>query len=233
MKNLQFFVICVVAVLVCHPALGSVIYSNDFQNTSDPLTQWSNKSTDTTPGSISHPSDRFLGQFGNGTTSLILNNLPSHSVIAVSFDLYIIRTWDGSNWGDIWEINVEGGDVLLHTTFSHSGLNSQNMFGQSYPGSYPEDTYPWGTGAIETDTLGYLYGDKPCDSVYRFPNQYYDFTFGHSADSVQINFSASNLQVLSDESWGLDNVTVTPEPATLLLVGLGGLGLLRRKRSKA
>ena len=34
----------------------------DFENTSDPLTEWPNTSTDTTPGTAEHPEDRFLGQ---------------------------------------------------------------------------------------------------------------------------------------------------------------------------
>ena len=35
------------------------------------------------------------------------------------------------------------------------------------------------------------------------------------------------LQSFLDETWGLDNVSVTPEPATLFLLGLGGV-MLRR-----
>jgi len=32
-----------------------------------------------------------------------------------------------------------------------------------------------------------------------------------------------------DERWGLDNILIMPEPATLFLLGLGGLILRRRK----
>jgi hypothetical protein len=35
-----------------------------------------------------------------------------------------------------------------------------------------------------------------------------------------------------DQLIGLDNLTLTPEPATLSLLGLGGLALLRRRRNK-
>ncbi len=53
---------------------------------------------------ISAPSDssrNFLGQFGGtDSVSLTIDNLAAHTIICVSFDLYIIDTWDGAgSWG--------------------------------------------------------------------------------------------------------------------------------------
>lgn len=68
------------------------------------------------------------------------------------------------------------------------------------------------------------------DSVYNL-----SFAGPHSAGSLVFNFSASNLQGIEDESWGLDNVRVEvntiPLPGGLLLLGTGlpGLAVLRRK----
>jgi len=48
------------------------------------------------------------------------------------------------------------------------------------------------------------------------------------SSDLTLRFSGLNLQDLTDENWGIDNVTVTatvPEPSTILLL-LGGLGLL-------
>jgi len=208
------------------PASASVIYWNDFENIEDPLTEWSGGKNDITPGT----SDRFLGEFGNSeATSLTLNDLPEWTEqIKLTFNLYIVRSWDGSNnWGfgpDIWETNVEGGEVLLRTTFSNCTASG---FDQSYPGSYPEDVYPMRTRAVATDTLGYpeeYYGD----AVYEL-----NFQFSYSGNStLTLNFWGSLVNTGShDEAWGIDNIQVeaTPEPATLLLLGLGGLMLRKLK----
>ena len=79
---------------------------------------------------------------------------------------------------------------------------------QSYPENFPASN-PAGTGAAEIDTLGYP-GDVGCpappdssDSVYNI-----EITFAHVADSIAIDFSSSGLHALSDESWGLDNVSI-------------------------
>ena len=66
---------------------------------------------------------------------------------------------------------------------------------------------PWGgnpakTGAADVDTLGY--GGLAGDAVYAL-----SFTLPHSANTANVTFTASNLQAISDESWGLDNVRVS------------------------
>jgi len=228
------------------PVYADVIYSNDFENTSTPLTEWSYKGSTPpgdpvgiTPGTAQHPADRFIGQFsGNDSTILTLNNLPAHTSLTSSFDLYLIRTWDGTGYvgagPDIWDLSIKDGQTLLHTTFSNQEL-SGNIY-QTYPNQYPGSASPARSGAIENNTLGFVYLDvginRVCDSVYHL-----SFTFPHSAGTVSLDFSSVGLQNnfingnVYDESWGLDNVTVTPEPATLLLLGLGGLAIIRKKRS--
>ena len=87
--------------------------------------------------------------------------------------------------------------------------NYSNMSGtannQAYPDAYPDGDHPAQTGAAEINTLGYsFYGD----SVYQL-----SFTFPHSESSLVLEFSASGLQNVEDESWGLDNVEVqTTDP---------------------
>jgi tetratricopeptide (TPR) repeat protein len=173
-----------------------VVYSEDFE---EPISSgWSDTSIETTPAGARG----FLGRFGNQTVRLTLDGLPPHSVVTVSFDLYVIQSWDGNATTevgpDIWDLSV-GGDPtpLLHTTFSNVDL------GQAYPGAYPGDNHPSGTGATEVNTLGYLWDVDFMDSVYRL-----SFTFPHSESSLELMFSAAGLQELEDESWGLDNVAV-------------------------
>ena len=204
---------------------AGIIYSNDFESAVG--SEWSNTSTDITPAG----SRGFLGQFAcDDAVGLSLDNLPGHQSITVSFDLYVIQSWDGtsSDWGpDIWQFSLAGdGAALLNTTFSNTGEDGHT---QSYPGSYSSgEEYPAYTGASEINTLGYgFYGD----SVYSL-----SFTFAHCDSSLAFNFAGFGLQDVCDESWGIDNITVAfdsavvPEPATIAIFSLGSLVLLKKRR---
>jgi hypothetical protein len=204
------------------PSGPVVIYSNDFEGTVGP--EWSNISTDVTPIGARH----FLGQFGSVSVdqavTLTLSNIPPHTGITVSFDLFIIASWDGHGIDvgpDIWDLTAVGVTNLLHTTFS----NVQDCFPgdrhQDYPGTYPGSDFPERTGASETNSLGYhfAYG-SPCtttamdagDTVYHLT-----FSFPHTDSALALKFSDSltGLVLAPDESWGLDNVVVSyAAPAT-------------------
>ncbi len=187
--------------LACAPA-GPVVYANDFEGTVGP--EWSNTSVDIAPGGR-----RFLGQFGSEAVSLALTCLPAHELVIVSFDLYVIRSWDGNMitrpssgaivGPDVWGMSVDGGPTLLQTTFTN-----WPDFSQAYPGAYPGGDYASQAGAAEINALGYTYVNLPMDAVYRL-----SFSSAHSAGSIQFDFYAAGLQPLSDESWGIDNIEVT------------------------
>ena len=140
----------VLAVAIFIAALGVILQSR--QVAAVPLPEWSNDARDVTPsGRV------FLGQFLNQTVSLLLSGLPTHSQVTVSFDLFVIQSWDGNfprAGPDIWDLTVAGGPTLLHTTFSNCRHN------QAYPDTFPGGDNPAGTGASEVNTLGYLFGDS-------------------------------------------------------------------------
>ena len=191
---------------------GPTVYSSDFEDPCDWLLEWSNTSWDVTPGTAQHPAESFLGQFGNETVSLVIDKLPSHTHLVISCDLYVIGTWDGTGTmgGETVSVYVEGGPTLLDkANFSNQELHGNPR--QAYPSVYPGGDHPARTGAAENNTLGFFqsaYGHI-MDSVYHFPNEYHDLAFAHSDPNLVLTFSGSGLQSLSDESWGLDNVTVT------------------------
>ncbi|MDB9535241.1 Calx-beta domain-containing protein, partial [Dolichospermum planctonicum CS-1226] len=172
------------------PAFINFAYFNDFETAAG--TEWSNQTRSITPVG----GRNFLGEFGNDTVSLTLNN-QGNSTVTLEFDLFILKSWDGSYGAgpDIFTLSIAGGQTLLNTTFSNVGNE------QAYPGTFGSATYPGRTGAIENNTLGYWGG---YDSVYRISS-----TFQAPSSNLKLNFAGSGLQDIGDESWGLDNVKVT------------------------
>jgi len=166
--------------------------------------EWSDANTDATPKG----QRKFLGPFRNQTVSLQLKDLPPHKMLRVSFDLFIIMTWDGASEGpggpDLWQLAIAKGPRILRTSFEYSGSSAK----QSFPGEYPGDESDGGTAAAETETLGYRQGPsyppgKFADQVYRL-----SFTLPHTPGSVQLDFTGDLKGAGTDETWGLTNVVV-------------------------
>jgi hypothetical protein len=174
--------------------------------------------------------ERFLGEFGgppigrpgepdwnrtrvDQTVILTLKGLETHTRVAVSFDLYVLKSWDGNSrpYGpDRFMVRVGDGPVLLDTTFSNNPKVREDGSYQSYPGSSGETASnpPW-TGAISTGTLGY--SDFFKDSTYRL-----SFEFPHVTSTLTLQFGSSLFEGkgTADESWGLDNVVVRADVQT-------------------
>ena len=176
-------------------SLPQVVYANDFEGAVGG--EWSvPQAVSTTPVGAR----RFLGEFGSTVATLQLANLPAHTHLSVSFDLFILKSWDGNrtDFGpDRWTLSLRDGPTLVDTTFSQDPTGTQG-----YPGSFGA-SYPGRTGIAEHSTLGYTFGGELADSVY-----WLKATFQHTAADVTIDFRGLNLQDISDESWGLDNVRV-------------------------
>lgn len=154
--------------------------------------------------------------------------------------MFILRSWDGDNFTpDIWEFRVLNGPIFLHTTFNNhqdGSIHFPVTPTQSYPNNYPGDSHYSFTGASEINTLGYTHpsidSDEPQSSVYNLT-----FTFPHSNNSLVLNFSSYLTEGMDpsgvwDESWGLDNFVLIPEPATFSLFVLGGLTLLKKHKKR-
>ena len=209
-----------------------VVYENAFQTVAG--SEWSHTTLQKTPTPYSFGSRSFLGEFGNDTVSLNLSGLTPHNALTLTFDLYLIRTWDGSSSGtafdfgnDSFKLSVGDGPVLLDKTFSNG-----NPAGQSFG---PAAINPQFTGAAETYSLGYvvpaniLAEPLVMDSVYKL-----SYTFAHTTNQLTLNFSGYGLQAKGDESWGLDNVRVSmvPEPGMAPMLALGLLAVVWRVRRR-
>ena len=231
----------IVGIAASIPVQASVIYQNDFQSGAG--SEWSRTFFQNTPTPYWFGPRTFLGEFGNETVSLSLASLSAHSGVRLDFDLYLIRSWDGSSGGaalydygnDVFSVMVQGGVTLLEETFSNG-----NPAGQTYGAGTNNPAY---TGTAETYSLGFIFNDgilgisQVMDSVYRL-----SLNFAHRDNWLAFEFGGQGLQDLGDESWGLDNVQVSllgtqapapiPAPSILPLVGIGFLGMLWAQRRK-
>ncbi|HEY3267722.1 MAG TPA: DUF642 domain-containing protein [Armatimonadota bacterium] len=205
------------------PAWCQVVYSNDFAAGAG--SEWSSGTVSVTPGTSGHAADRFLGEFSAGAVSLSLASLPAHESITVSFDLYMIRSWDGNDTRDLgagpvgpdrFSVTADGRS-LLNTTFSawNDALDER----QSHPVAYSPAqliNYVARTGAAESNTLGFLYDGYVQDSVYRL-----SYTFPHAAPTLAVRFQGAPNENIGNESWGLDNVAVSVSASRDLLLNGG------------
>lgn len=185
----------------------TIVYQQDFETTSDTLSEWSLPHIAVTPIG----NRRYLGDFGApGTTidnaeqeTLSLAGLPTHSKLHIQFDLFVLGSWDGNapNGPDIWRAAVRGGATLVNATFSNTPPEAPNR--QSYPSDTLDINNPSRSGAIENNALGYLWQGNILDSVYHF-----DLEIDHTAANIQLDFGAI-LTSGFEEAWGIDNVIVS------------------------
>jgi hypothetical protein len=191
-------------------------WSSEITYISKFLPPWSGSVDAPTVTSVESPNRKrqFLGEFGGPrldrtartrvrqTIRLKLDKLPRHSEATVSFDLLILKSWDGSSprYGpDRWSLKVVGGATLLDTTFSNNPKLATDKSFQDYP-------HPHGrpqAGATAVQALGYKFFG---DSTYHL-----SFTFPHDADTLVLEFSSDLFEGkgVDDESWGLDDVKVS------------------------
>ena len=157
---------------------------------------------DSTPTGNNH----FLGQFADDSVTLNLTGIAAHTQLTIDFDLYVIRSWDGTDatWGpDSVTFYID--DALVGcTTFA----NNPEMFQQwngSFSGNCNAGPRAPGTGGA-CNTLGFTWYAPfadPMDCVYHFT-----IPFSHTAAMFKLGLMGRHLQPLIDESWGIDNVSV-------------------------
>lgn len=187
----------------------ATIYDTDFATSIGE--EWTTDRTTTSPSG-----EQFLGEFGDNWISLSFEELPTHDEVSITFDLYVLRSWDGLSEEDSWVLEIDGTPVIS-TTFS----NGESL--QAWPGNLPYASNPARSGATSNETLGYWYETENdhSDSIYRVERAFF-----HEGEELVLDFAGNHLGELSDESWGIDNIevkisqtppsTTRPEPSLLI-----------------
>jgi hypothetical protein len=193
------------------PSPAPVVLSESFDNGIASVSSWNLNTLTSSPGSAKMASTGFLGRLLNEEVSL---NIPSGMTsVTVSFDLYIIGTWDGAGQqgygGDWWQIEVsrDGGATrqnVFHTSFSNQATKPQHFPKQVTDGTSPSDK-----DAFATNLLGYPKASGKFDvgdAIYKLK---YTISNPGGGPLVLYFHTTTPLQDLNDESWGLDNVVVS------------------------
>jgi hypothetical protein len=174
---------------------------------------------------FNNPANLFLGRLDNHDVTLIVPN--GGSAFSVSYDLYIIGSWDGDGkqsgkefGADVFENGISctaTGQIvktLILTTFSN-----QTGVQQSYPGTYGVPgggTKTATSGAFAVDALGYVNDPTSHTPLFRsFGDTWYKLSFSGinpcgAGNPIFVQWTVPNatLQSNYDESWGIDNVLI-------------------------
>ena len=128
--------------------------------------------------------------------------------------------------GPLGDVDVEEGVAVQDGT--EVVLVAETSFGHDAPGArgqaYPQplgNTNPAESGQDQDDTLGYVGTtgfaptDDTGDGIYNFNSEQEDHSvlsnIAIDAGDFEIRFIGVTNQARADESWGLDNVTVTQQ----------------------
>ncbi len=134
--------------------------------------------------------------------------------VALSFDFYCIDSWDGS---------VGYGPDTFTLTANEISLMSYTFSNQ--PGC-------WQTAPYSPVSSGeWAFNPRWIDAIYRNITAEFDYAGG---EDLVIRWADGGLQGLGDESWGIDNISITynvvPAPSVAATAMILGSILNRRRR---
>jgi hypothetical protein len=198
---------------------------------------WSSDDMDTTPkGNV-----EFHGPFNNENITARRTNLPAHEFLQISFDLLVIRAWDGSVLADMtvllpvhckhsepsgnrsvpnfFRLGLADGPTLLYTTFNNTSSSYPELRDQSrsqnYPSQVPGDHLAPQSGAFMANSLGYNFPGVALPHLYPRDAVYHiDFIIPHQDYEAVVQFSGMNLQPITFTSWGVTHLDVRTLNAT-------------------
>lgn len=161
----------------------------------------------------------------SGTGTLVLSNLPTHSSVDLHALLAIIDSWDSTNGSvspDYLQIKIDGAVVFSDTYDNASGsINNTAGLADIGGGIQQRGFSSWG------------------DQAFDFGSALTNIAHSSSTMTVQILGTGAGWQGGTDESWGMDNFSVTlndvpenavPAPGGVAALGLALIGLWAARR---
>ena len=145
-----------------------------------------------------------IGNFNNTLVTIQLDQMPSHNMVYVAFDLYTHDRWEGNRVGlpdivDVWNVRVNEA-YQLSTTFSNT---------REQPQSYPEwiGSTPNISRGNAIDTLlpgNCLWEDrKNGSSKYRIA-----FSRPHTSSLLLVQLNDALRGSFCEKSWSIDNILI-------------------------
>lgn len=188
----------------------SIVYQNDFETKKNTgIDVYNANGLVDTPTIAGFMGGHVFGRFNNNFLYLKVKDLPPHSILKITFDLYIHDKWDGdyiapgNSLPDAWVMNLDNNPLYL-TTFSNG------TYRQSYPADYTAGGFknPPKADAWATDFPGAcsLQGSANGTTLYKIEK-----TTSHTSDSLVITMN-DVLQPPGDyclKSWSIDNLVLT------------------------
>ncbi|SEA99601.1 hypothetical protein [Pedobacter hartonius] len=185
------------------------VYYNDFE--SGNLTGIENGTISPFNGS------NVLGNYNNGEFKVVVNDLPKHDVVDISFDLYIHDSWEGSqslqnnvSGPDLWQMKVNN-KTFVSATFANFDCAPGNFCpGQSYPADYPTQSNNPKSGASNINLPGFCSEalNPNGSTLYKIHK-----SISHSEKTLLIQCLDKLVQKdvadpKCNESWSVDNIKI-------------------------
>lgn len=182
---------------------------------------------------------------GSSDTSTL--NVSNGGSLSIGGQLLIgVARDDGAGWVDTGVVNVDSGSTLAtggNLEVGHNGNGTLNVYGDVTVGGDLYAPNPWGTsddsevnlydGVLTVNGFGMNSSGKVniTDGELRILGDWYVTTIGEYEGQGLIigNLGAGELSITLDGDYTV--VRAVPEPMTISLLGLGAIGLLRKRRN--